>query len=82
MMKNNQKKENKAQKYIKALSNIYFYEHAPLIHSKLLRNGENILVSFCQKNTLLNPICSCGLDSKTICHYFLKCSNLTNEKIN
>ena len=54
MMKNNQKKKkkNKAQKYIKALSNIYFYEHAPLIHSKLLRNGENILVSFCQTNTL------------------------------
>ena len=53
MMKNNQKKKkNNAQKYIKALSKIYFYEHASLIHSKLLRNGENILVSFCQTNTL------------------------------
>ena len=43
------------KKYIKALSNI-FYELAPLtrdkICSKRKRDGENILASFCQTNTL------------------------------
>ena len=50
MMKNN---KNMRRKYMKALVDI-FYELAPLtdvISSKLQRDGENILVSFCQ-NTL------------------------------
>ena len=28
----------------------------------------------------LNPICSCGLDIETTCHYLLHCPNFTNEK--
>ena len=50
MMKNN---KSMRRKYMKALVDI-FYELAPLtdvISSKLQRDGENILVSFCQ-NTL------------------------------
>ena len=47
------------KKYIKALNNL-FYELAPLtrdvICSKLWRDRENILVLFCQTNTLLQEI--------------------------
>ena len=28
----------------------------------------------------LNPICSCGLDVETTCHYLLHCPNFTNER--
>ena len=28
----------------------------------------------------LNPICSCGLDIETTCHYLLHCPNFTNER--
>ena len=28
----------------------------------------------------LNPICSCGLDVETNCHYLLHCLNFTNER--
>ena len=27
----------------------------------------------------LNPVCSCGLDIETTCHYLLHCPNFTNE---
>ena len=47
------------KKYIKALNNL-FYELAALtrdvICSKLWRDRENILVLFCQTNTLLQEI--------------------------
>ena len=28
----------------------------------------------------LNPICSCGLDIETLCHYLLHCPNFINER--
>ena len=28
----------------------------------------------------LNPVCSCGLDVETTCHYLLHCPNFTNER--
>ena len=28
----------------------------------------------------LNPICSCGLDIETTCHYLLHCPNFINER--
>ena len=28
----------------------------------------------------LNPICSCGLDIETTCHYLLHCPNFTSER--
>ena len=64
MMKN---KKN-IKKYIKE-SNKKFYEFTPLLRdvicSKLSREGENILVLFCQTSTLLvsNKNISAGLDS-------------------
>ena len=29
----------------------------------------------------LNPICNCGEDIETLCHYFLNCSLYTNERL-
>ena len=50
-----ERQQKMPKKYIKALSNI-FYELAPVTHdvicSKLKRDGENILASYCQTNTL------------------------------
>ena len=56
-MENNQKIPKRC---IKALCN-FFYEIAPLTHdnlicSKLWKDGENMLVSFCQTNILLNKL--------------------------
>ena len=51
------KKNKKSPKMnMKALSNIFSNELTPLTHdvifSKLYRDGKNLLVSFCQTNTL------------------------------
>ena len=65
--------------YMKALKNI-FYELAPLIRdvtcSKLSRDGENILMSFCQTNTLSLIALGPGLEIWSIINFKISLWNL------
>ena len=67
-----------------SLSSTYnYFNNKGIKHITRLRLGLSHLRDHKFKDGFLdslNPICSCGLDVETTCHYLLHCPNFTNER--
>ena len=66
-----------------SLSSTYnCFNNKGIKHITRLRLGFSHLRDHNSKHSFLdsfNPICSCGLDIETTCHYLLHCPNFTND---